>query len=211
MRRKIRRVGWIVPLVAAATIGAAELHAADPADPDWPCQQRKVPAISAGQIWAGPPLDSVGNSWRDDPAISHLASRLAARRTEMEEAKRLIAEFADSAGAAKNEKLTALAAGVLSIINSDRASVIAGIESYAQRQEALASKIERQTAELQELSADDSEASRSKLADLQEIQTWDTRIFQERQQSLTYICEVPVELERRAFALGREIGRHLDP
>ena len=35
---------------------------------------------------------------------------------------------------------------------------------------------------------------------------WDQRIFTERQQSLTYVCETPVILEQRAFALGRIIA-----
>ena len=38
---------------------------------------------------------------------------------------------------------------------------------------------------------------------------WSTRIFQDRQQSLTYVCETPVVLEQRAFALGRAVESHL--
>jgi hypothetical protein len=197
--------------MATGMLIAAMAHAADPADKDWPCQQRKVPVISAGQVWAGPPLDAIGDRWRDDPVIAKLAQQITARRTDMEQVKKLVADFAGSAGAAKNDRLTALAAGMLSILNRERASVIAGIGRYAKRQQALAEKIEKQTAELQALPADSSEVRQSQRADLQEIQTWDTRIFQEREQALTYVCEVPVELERRAFALGREIGSHLDP
>ena len=32
---------------------------------------------------------------------------------------------------------------------------------------------------------------------------WETRIFRDRAQSLTYVCETPVLLERRAFELAR--------
>ena len=38
---------------------------------------------------------------------------------------------------------------------------------------------------------------------------WDTRIFTDRQAQLTYVCETPVILEQRAFALGRAIAGHL--
>ena len=61
------------------------------------------------------------------------------------------------------------------------------------------------------LPVDGTEAEQSERADLQEILDWDTRIFQEREHSLTYVCDLPVQIERRAFALGREIQRHLDP
>jgi hypothetical protein len=198
-------------LVAVLVVAGAQARAADPADPTWPCQQRKVATISPGQVWAGPPIEAVGTGWSSDPAVADLARRLAARRTDLEEAKTLIAGFADAAGADRNQRLTALAAGVLSLINSDRASIIAGIERYAKRQQQLAEKIERQTTELQALPVDGTEAEQSQRADLLEIQNWDTRIFQEREKSLTYVCELPVQLERRAFALGREMQSHLAP
>ena len=38
---------------------------------------------------------------------------------------------------------------------------------------------------------------------------WDMRIFQDRQQALTYVCETPVILEQRVFALGRAIAAGL--
>jgi hypothetical protein len=34
-------------------------------------------------------------------------------------------------------------------------------------------------------------------------------VFDERKQSLTYVCESPVILEKRAFAIARAIMRHL--
>lgn len=201
---------WSALLLAAGlALPAGTLRAADPTDPDWPCQQRKVPSISAGQIWSGPPLDKIGESWRDDRDVSDLARHIAARRTELEEARQLIADFARISGADRNRRLTALAAAVLSIINSDRASIIAGVERYAKRQRELAGKIERQSAELESMPAEGSEAEQSARADLQEVQMWDARIFQERERSLSYVCELPVALERRAFVLGREIGSHL--
>jgi hypothetical protein len=35
------------------------------------------------------------------------------------------------------------------------------------------------------------------------------RIFQERAQSLTYVCEVPTLVEQRLYALVREVGHHV--
>ena len=34
---------------------------------------------------------------------------------------------------------------------------------------------------------------------------WDTRIYQDRNKSLTYVCESPVIIEKRAFAIGKVI------
>lgn len=200
---------WILGLVFLATMGGMG-HAASPTDPDWPCIQPKVPQISAGQMWNGPPVDAVGETWRDDPTISDLAQKLAARRTTMHEAKSLIAQFAAKIPDDRNRRLTALFAGTLSLINSERASIIAGIGRYAKRQKALSKKIADEMAELGRLPQDDSADSVSQRADLQEVQAWDVRIFQEREKALTYVCEQPVVLEKRAFAIAREILTHID-
>jgi hypothetical protein len=38
---------------------------------------------------------------------------------------------------------------------------------------------------------------------------WDTRIFNERRASLSYICELPRLVEQRLFALGRAIAAEM--
>jgi len=201
--------GWILGCAILAAPGGSS-DAASPIDPDWPCVQPKVPQISAGQVWNGPPIDEVGETWRDDPAISDLAPKLAARRTTLDEAKTLIAQFAEAGQGDKNKQLTALFAGTLSLINSERASIIAGIGRYAKRQKALSKKIADEMAELGRLPQDDSADSVSQREDLLEVQAWDVRIFQEREKSLRYVCEQPVVLEQRAFAIGREILTHIE-
>lgn len=214
MTREAWRAGKLLILSSCALIfllADAPGHAADPTDKNWPCQQRKVPDISAGMVWTGPSLDDIGDSWRDDDAVAELAHRIAARRTDLAEAKSLIGQFADGAGADKNRRLTALMAGALSIINGDRSAIMAGIERYAKRQHDLAEKVQSQTAELDTLPANGTAEQNARRQELQEMQTWDARILQERERSLTYVCETPVLLEQRIFALGREISSHLAP
>jgi hypothetical protein len=194
-------------ILPALTAGVS--RAASSTDPDWPCIQPKVPQIAAGQVWNGPPVDEIGESWREDPAIADLAQKLSERRTSLEEAKTLIGDFAASRQGDKSRPLTALFAGTLTLINSERASIIAGIGRYAKRQRALSKKIEDEMAELSQLPQDDSEDSVAQRQDLLDVQAWDVRIFQEREKSLRYVCEQPVLLEQRAFAIGREIQAHL--
>lgn len=174
-------------------------------DPDWPCIQRLVPRISPAQIWSGPVPDPA--SWEDDAEVRRLASKIAARRTPIEEADKLIGEFAESLGTATTAKdrLVALFGRTLEIINNDRASLIAGIKRYTQSQRALAERIRDSQVKLRQegLPQEQSEA-------LAEALHWETRIYTEREQSMTYLCEQPVLLEQRAFALGNAIGRRLD-
>jgi len=198
----------IAALLLATTLVAGSIApvAAAGEDPDWPCIQRKVSEISAAQVWSGPPLDATADAWRDDSALAELAAAIASRRTEMADAKGKIAEFAAAAGADRNRRLTLLFAGVLATINAERSSIMAGIGRYAHRQHDLAEKIAGEAAELDRLPAEggteDEIARREELSD---AQTWDTRIFRERERSLRYVCELPTLLEQRAFALGKEI------
>ena len=205
------RASIAVLVIAGLAAVAAPAAMAAGNDPDWPCVQRKVAEISAGQIWDGPPLDGIGDSWRDDGALADLARTIASRRTEMPEAKQKIAAFAAAAGADKNRRLTLLFAGVLETLNGERRSIIAGIGRYARRQHALAEKISAQLAELDTLPEKDATAEQvDRREELLEMQNWDSRIFRERERSLQYVCELPVQLDQRAFALGREVSGQLD-
>jgi hypothetical protein len=186
-------------LFLALAIASGAARAAASADPDWPCIQRLVPRISAAQVWAGPepsPAD-----WRGDIEVSRLASKLAARRTPIDEAEKLVEAFAEAQPKqAMNTKLTALFGRTLEVINRDRASIIAGIKRFSARQRALAERIRQARATLQ-----DRTDSITLDSDVAEQLSWDLRVFDEREKSMTYLCEQPVLLEQRAFALGRTI------
>lgn len=174
-------------------------QAASSDDPDWPCIQRLVPRISAAQVWAGPEPDPA--SWQGDIEVSRLASKLAARRLPLNDAEKLVEDFADAQPPDQlNTRLTALFGRTLVIINQDRASIIAGIKRFAKRQRQLAERIRENRIRL----ADESAAEAEK-PELSEVLNWDIRIFDDREKSMTYLCEQPVLLEQRAFALGRSI------
>ena len=64
-------------------------------DPDWPCQQVKVPELSVAAIWPEPLPEKTADPASDVPGLSDLVAKLAARKTPMEEAEKDIAAFAD--------------------------------------------------------------------------------------------------------------------
>ena len=194
-------------LLLAALLVAASLPAAAATgeDSDWPCVQRLVPEIAPGMIWAGPPLDSVEGE--ADPALDQLAGELAARRVPLEAAEAQIEDFAQSLpDEQKDEQLTRLFVRTLEIINSDRGSIIQGIRKYARGQRALAETITEKNERLGELPRDQVVERDTLIAE----RDWDIRIYDDRERSLTYLCEQPVLLEQRAFALDRTIAIQLE-
>lgn len=174
---------------------------------DWPCIQRRVPELSLGAVWSGPEIDPQSLAWMEDPEVKTLVNLLAIRRTPLEKAEAEIAKFADAHAAVKNEKLTAVFTGLFQRASSERRQIMDGIVRYNQRQEALAERIRKLAHELtvleQKQEKTDDEAERSK--ELRNQIEWDTRIFEAREQSLTAVCESPVIIEQRLFALSRAI------
>lgn len=184
---------------------AGPAWAASGTDPDWPCIQRKQPHLSLGQIWTGPVPDDRTAELARDPRIDALAARLEQRRLPMEQAEAEIAQFAAQADDAQ---LTALMVAIFDKIEPDRSALIEGIARYGRAQVDMARRIEERRAAMAELeAAPDPDFDAIDAAE--EALDWDHRIFTERQQSLTYVCETPVILEQRAFALGRAIASHL--
>jgi hypothetical protein len=186
-------------------------HAADPANPDWPCIQRKVATLTSVQMWDGPAVDDL-TQWNDNEETRKLVAVLVNRRVPLEQAAASIARFAAAQPQDKrDEALKLLFAGLLSTVNTDRATVMNGIERFQRRQKARAAEIERQDAELRQIKerATTDEKARTELAAAEDRHNWDIRVFTERQQSLPLACEVPVVIEQRLFELGREIRSHM--
>lgn len=204
----LRRAAAALALAVAAAAGAAPAAAAATAG-DWPCVQRKMPRLSLGQMWSGP---AAKGDWRDDKAVRDLANRLASRRVPLEEAETLVAAFATAAGAEKADRLALLFAATFDIIDGERAKVMSGIERYSKRQQSLADRIRDEDQKVAALrkAADGSNQANDAVEDAQSALDWDTRIYQEREQSLTYVCEVPVLFEQRAFALARMMLKQLE-
>jgi hypothetical protein len=211
-----RRHGVWAPAFAGTTAALVSLilllapaHAAAARDPDWPCVQVKVPEISPAAVWAGPPFDDVGTKWQDDPKIKDLVARLAARRTSLEDAQKLATEFLGSSAEHRRENGRLLFAGLFDTLNRVRADVINGIERYTRRQREFAERIRSQTLALRALQ-DQPGADAKQVEERAEQLQWDTRIFEDRRRTISYVCEVPVLIEQRLFALGRTIQQEME-
>jgi hypothetical protein len=182
--------------------------AADPRYPDWPCVQAKVPEISLAAVWAGPPLDDVMDKWKNDAKVSELVSKLAARKTPLEEANKAITEFlANSTAKAETGKL--LFSGLFETLNAQRTSVLNGLERVTRKQRAAADKIRSDTLAMHALQ-DASPPDQSKIDDLGNQLVWQTRIFEDRRRVIGFVCEVPTAIDQRLFALGRVIQQEME-
>lgn len=208
--RSMGRLAHLPAVVTAAilTMGAPA-RAADLRYPDWPCIQAKVPEISVAAVWAGPPLDDAEKSWESDPGLKDLVPRLAQRRVPIEEAQKAVAEFVVGNATERERKGTLLFAGLFERINRERAEVMTGIERLGRRQKELAEKIRSDISKLDKLH-DTPAPSEARIQELGGQVQWSTRIFEDRQKSVRYVCEVPTMIEQRLFALGRAVQQAME-
>lgn len=174
----------------------------------WPCAQPKVPSISAGTLWSGPNL-AEGKGWEDDRGVAELAQKLASRRLPVDEAQPLIASFAKAAGPDKDKKLTELFVGMLDIINGNRDEILQGIVRYARGQERLAERMRTESDKISEADSDVHGPTGIAATEAHRDFAWDQRIFKERKQALSFVCETPSILERRAYDISKRIQEQL--
>ena len=204
------------PVLVLALVALSGPALAQPRqDPDWPCVQRKVATLSPGQFWTGPDIAAAGD-WGSDSDAAVLAQKIASRRTELSEVGPLLDAYVAKLGTdkdAKDKALSRVYAGVFEVLNSERDKVMSGIGRYAQGQRRMAERIRDEADKISQVKDAPSASDATELPkDQSELETkfaWDRRIFQERSQSLTYVCEVPQLLEQRLGELARLIQARL--
>lgn len=203
---------WLRSLLAASVLGTLAVMPAAAAEPtvaDWPCIQVLVPELAVSQMWAGP-VPEGGEDPSSEGEGAQLAHRLASRSTPIEEAQDAIDRFADSLPPEeRNAGLARLFQDVLQLINQERSEIIAGIKRYTRRQQALAEKIARDSERLADVQPGTIPDPQTQ--ELLEARQWDLRVFEDRRRVLTQVCEQPVLLEQRAFALSRAMQARLEP
>ena len=201
------RVLLVVMAIALASPGRA--LAADPRYPDWPCNQIKVPEMSVAAVWAGPPIDDVESIWEQDPPVRNLVAQLAARRTPLEDAEKIISDTITGDPAERQRKAKLIFAGLFKALNHERSEVMSGIERFSRKQREFADQVRSTILQLRELQNTPGH-DQTKVDELISRVEWDTRIFDERSKTIGYVCEVPVLIEQRLFALARAIQKSLE-
>ncbi len=182
-------------------------------DKDWPCIQRKVDALSAGQMWRGNPVDPSDKSWQENKDVIKLANSIIVRRVPLEETDKIITEFTEKNSKDTNKLLEQTFLALLDETNKVRKEIINGIGKFSKRQKAFSKRIIENQRKIAEFEKKDADGTLTKeedreLVKLEQQLEWDTRIHEEREKSLEYVCESPVLLEQRLFALSQQLKKH---
>jgi hypothetical protein len=177
-------------------------------DPDWPCQQIKTPTFSLASIWAGPELDLDSQTWRNETDVADLKAQMAQRRVPIADVETAIAEFKAKAGPDADEKLLRAFAAAFSDLSQQRSQIIDGLDRIGRRQKALADRIRAENETVQK-SSDQPDGAAPQGGNAQERLLWDIRIFDDRRQTVTYVCEAPTLIEQRIGEIARAVQKAL--
>jgi hypothetical protein len=173
-------------------------------DPDWPCQQIKTPTFSLTSVWAGPQLDLDSQTWRNESDVADLKAQMAQRRVAIADVEAAIAGFKARAGSDANAKLLRAFAAAFSDLSQQRSQIIEGLDRIGRRQKALADRIRAEN-EAVGSSSDQNRDGQSPQARL----LWDLRIFNDRRQTVAYVCEAPTLIEQRIGEIARAVQKAL--
>ena len=196
---------------ALAAMMAARVVAQETMDPDWPCIQVLVPTISSAVVWDGPSIEGLEARWRDQVGVARLVGHVTQRHVDADQAEREIDAFAQSQPTAdRNAALTAVFAGIWEILNEKRHYMIERIKEFTRQQNARANRIENMLLELEVISSDSSPASGAKIAKFRQDLALEVRIFEDREKSIVYLCELPVKVGGKIGVLARAISAQLN-
>ena len=191
-------------LVLLLALGRPAEAAVPGQNPDWPCQQRFVPALTAGTFWNGPLPDKA--DWQANPRVAALVAETAPREVPRDEGRAKLAAFVKRLKPVESRTLPPmLFVGIVEETNRQRGEVIDHIEDLARRQRELGDLVAKITAELEAIPADAQGEAADRRAEIVQRRDFIIRSFEETQRTMRYACEVPVELEARLGDYARTL------
>lgn len=189
-----------VSLLVGLMLIAPQAAAQAPGSPEWwPCVQRYVPKLSIGKFWEGGLKPS--DAWQENQEIQRLAERFGNRDITTEESIADAQGFLSSPAGRDAAAAEDLVRSLQYAVNLQRDHVIRGIRRFAERQTEMIRRIERLSQQM-----DNPELTAQQIEQLETRQNWDIRVFEEREDMINYLCEQPVLLEKKFFAVGRSIA-----
>ncbi len=178
-------------------------------DPDWPCPQVKTSAFSLASIWAGPAIDLNDQSWREDPDVADLATKMSQRRVPIEEVEKSIVEFKAKSGGDADAKLLRAFGAAFQDLTRQRSEIIEGLDRFGRKQHEMAERIRAENDAVQKAADQNTSGQAQPADDSFKRLEWDIRVFDDQQRTVGYVCDTPALIERRLGTIARAVQQAL--
>ena len=148
-------------------------------------------------------MPALASEWSKDKDPARARRGVAARRVPVADAQKQIRDYAAGADGGSGRRSHGDAGpGLFDHMNAERSQVISGIARYAAQPDRARSAVRKEAPDVDALRANPMRTPTRSPARTDRL-TWETRIFEERVQSLTYVCEVPTLIEQRLYRWPR--------
>ena len=134
---------------------------------------------------------------------------MAQRRVPIADVESAIADFKAKAGPNADDKLLRAFGAAFEDLSRQRSQIIEGLGRFGHKQNALADRIRQESEAVQKSSDLKNDGQTPPGADSQERLQWDIRIFDDRRQTVTYVCEAPTLIEQRIGEIARAVQKAL--
>jgi len=198
-------VRGVFAMTILTLLGSSALAQPAKIDPDWPCQQIKTPTFSLATVWAGPTLDLDSQAWRNESEVSDLEAKMVQRRVPIADVDSAIKDFKAKAVPDANAKLLRAFAAAFEDLTQQRSQVIDGLDRFGRKQNALANRIRKENETVQNSSEQKSDSPTPPGVSDQDKLLWDIRVYNDRRQTASYVCEVPTLIEQRIGEIARAV------
>lgn len=190
---------------------AAPMAAAQPApaDPDWPCQQRLIPHLSAGSYWAGGAAPAAPADWRNNQKLTDLVSQVTDRDTPDDEAVADLAGYMKTIPSGRRHAAAGpLFGAIVDQANDSRDTVVDRIDMLSRRQKMLGDLIASIDKQVSAVPANAVGAVAEQRTDLAGQRDFNITAFQDAQRTMRYACDVPAAYDRRLGILARALQKN---
>ena len=176
-------------------------------DPNWPCIQVLVPEISAASIWDGPSTDDLKKDKRFSDASRKIVTAVIDNDSPLTEQQ--LDDYVNEVGKEhQNASLSYLFNEFLKRFNAKRKGQIKNIKRYTKSQHVSAKSIENLIDQIAQLQDQPDQVEQLQQLDSQLF--WQKRMFNEREKTFEYLCELPQQVVQQAGQLARMISAKLD-
>ena len=134
---------------------------------------------------------------------------MAQRRVPIADVQTAITEFKGKAGPDASDKLLRAFAAAFTELSQQRSKIIEGLDRIGRKQKALADRIRAENETVQNSSGETDDGKAPRDADNQERLLWDIRVFDDRRQTVAYVCEAPTLIEQRIGEIARAVQKAL--
>ncbi len=134
---------------------------------------------------------------------------MAQRRVPIADVETAITDLKAKAGADADTKLLRAFAAAFTDLSQQRSQIVSGLDRIGRKQKALADRIRTENEAVQRSSDQNQDGQTPPGADNQERLLWDLRVFDDRRQTITYVCEAPTLIEQRIGEIARAVQKAL--